>query len=284
MSIPDVHWPPEREVLAVEVERNVLAIREQLVRHDENMKAWVFISQCVPYWLEHRPAIKQAVADQQEMVAHALSDDAYDKYYGDNPNELGFEQAYGIQPKEALDAIPRVKWLAERLVDQVALSVIDLSANDGWMPQALREEPGLGNLVVDCMDLNSANVDRAEARKRKKGSGIGEVIHANILDYEPPKQKYDAVVLFETLEHFPEPLASLKYIKEHYVGKKGTLYVSTPMGAVENGNLPNWDKVERKGHLWAFTPQEFFGLLEQVGEVREKGLGADGVMLGEVQC
>jgi 2-polyprenyl-3-methyl-5-hydroxy-6-metoxy-1,4-benzoquinol methylase len=279
-GIVGIDWTPEREVLAVEVERNLLGIREQLVRHDENMKAYILLAQCVPYWLQHRPAIVKAAEDQREMVKHAIDPDEYDTYYNENPNEQGFEQAYGIEPREAIDNIPRVKWLAERIAYLPAdVRLIDLSANDGWMPQALKVK--LPNLKpVNCMDLNASNITKANARKRKKDSGIGQVLHGNFMTGNR-KSDYGAAVLFETIEHLPDPLKGLR-IASSYVKDGGSLFVSTPLGAVEGGNLPEWDKVERKGHLWSFRPDEFFELCGEVGEVTERGLGADGVMLAQV--
>lgn len=49
----------------------------------------------------------------------------------------------------------------------------------------------------------------------------------------------------------------------------GRIYLSTPAGAFENGNVPGWAKVESKGHLRAMRPQDLCALLCELGVVED---------------
>lgn len=254
------------ELLGAEVEAHVLRLRELLVRFDENLKAWHLLNS-VPYWATDRPAIARARAQQREMVAHAIDPQAYDDYYAQNPHERPFEEQYGIEVAQA-DLIPRVALLADWLGD--AKTICDLSANDGWMLAFFKAK---GLKVWGC-DLNRSNVELAKRR------GI-DVVQGDFA--RKVTSPADAVVLFETIEHLPDPLAGLKAAAGFYVKPGGHLYVSTPLGAVEGGNLPTWAHVERKGHLHSFRASDFHALLEGVGEVVRFETGPDRVMVAKVK-
>jgi 2-polyprenyl-3-methyl-5-hydroxy-6-metoxy-1,4-benzoquinol methylase len=261
------------DLLGAEVEHHVLRLRELLVRWDENLKAWHLLNS-VPYWATDRPAIAQARAEQREMVLHAIDPDAYADYYATNVHERPFKQQYGIEVEQA-DVIPRVAFLAEHV--DGAQTLCDLSANDGWMLAYFKAK----GLKVWGSDLNASAVARAQ---RDRGVDVVQ------RDFREPRiapegkilvPTADAVVLFETLEHLGDPAYGLRAAAD-YVKPGGHLYVSTPCGAVEGGNLPTWAHVERKGHLWSFRPSDFYELLEQVGEVVAFDTGPDKVMVAKV--
>ena len=259
------------ELLAAEVEHHVLALRELLVRFDENMKAWWLLN-AVPYWCAERPAIVKAREDQREMVLHALDEDAYAAYYANNPGEHPFEHQFGVPPERGHERIPRLAYLREHL--QPASKVLDLSGNDGGFAANL----AMAGHTVDCMDLNPDCCERARQRP-----GVG-IVWEGDLRTPPlgiPWQEYDAVVLFEVIEHLPDPGEELARIAARL--KAGTaMFVSTPCGAVERGNLPAWADVIRKGHLWSLTPAMFLAALERCGHVVDISLGPDNVMIGRV--
>jgi 2-polyprenyl-3-methyl-5-hydroxy-6-metoxy-1,4-benzoquinol methylase len=270
-----------RELYAAEIERHVLALREALVRHDENWKAHQLMEN-VPYFVEERPAIAKARADQREMVKHILDPAEYKAYYEANIYERPFEEQYGVTVEQAHEAIHRVGFLRRRL-EKSGLDeqprVLDLSANDGWMAANL----GLTGCLTDCIDLHPGNCELARKRA-KEYEGIGKVGQGDlhlaqlVLGNEVP---YDAVVLFETIEHVPDPRASLE-VMVRLCAPWGRLYVSTPEEAVEDGYLPNWDFVERKGHVRVFTVESFQRLLGEFGSIEAFEIGPDGVMVAEV--
>lgn len=261
-----------RELLAREVERHVLALREYLVRFDENLKAHQLM-QSVPYWAQDLPAIAKARADQYEMVKHILDPAYYETYYANNPHERPFEEQYNLTVEDAHLAIPRLGWLRERLAAQEqtlgrAPMVLDLSMNDGWMPANL----GLDGYTVDGIDLNPLCVERAKARDSAKGQYACGDLHDAPAFFRPGT--YDAVVCFETIEHVRDPASTLS-VMETMAAPGGVLYVSTPDGAVEGGDLPDWDFVESKGHVRAMTQNDVTALIEA-----QPGLSVDFCSVG----
>lgn len=266
----------DRDLYAAEVERHVLALREALVRHDENWAAHQLMSECVPYFCADRPAIVKAREDQREMVLHLIDPDAYQEYYANNPHERPFEEQYGVEVKDAHLALPRIGFLRRRLEE--GSRIVDLSANDGFMAANLSEV----GIVTDCIDLHPGNVSIA-LQRAKQYDGIGTVNEGDFheLRLAAGHKGYDAVVLFETIEHVHDPRESLAHMVT-LAKPNGRLFVSTPQEAVEKGNLPNWDMVERKGHVRVFTAESFQALLEEFGSVDAFEIGADGVMVAEV--
>lgn len=278
---------PGRELYAAELERHVLALREALVRHDENLKA-DDLMQSVPYLVWDRPAIATAREEQRQMVLHIRDPEAYEHYYGTNPHERPFEEQYGIRPEDAHEALYRIRFLREalerlRLAPPEALTpqelrIIDLSANDGFMAV------NLGQLAytVDCVDLHPGNCAIARQRKADGAVGIREVLQADL--HQAPDliaSGYDVVVCFETVEHVVDPDRTLEAMGR-LAKPDGRIYVSTPFEAVEQGNLPAWDLVEPKGHVRAFRAKDFEQLLERHGEIKRLEIGPDRVMVAEV--
>jgi len=264
----------------------VLTLRETLIRHDENLAANALMQDAVPYFVRNDPAIAQARLDSREMTLHAANPALYGSYYRENPGETPFE-AQGVPVADAHEHFHRVKFLREGLdkyvVDhgsfdvgetievKTALRILDLSANDGWMLVNLAE----GGYGVDGelagMDLNRDAATRAEQRlsgsmaaSGANGRIVCDDLHKAAEHFEP--ESFDVVVLFETLEHVPDPAATLDAMVR-MVKPGGLCFISTPAGAYENGNVPGWATVESKGHLRAMTPAEVSGLLAERGKI-----------------
>lgn len=276
----DVQWVDARaaqELLVAEVERHVLALRELLVRGDENLKAWYLLN-AVPFWAWDSPGISLARAQQREMVLHAIEPEEYALYYADNPHEAPFEVQYQTTVEDAMKLIPRFKavkdWLtagSEHLVQMPR--IIDLSGNDGALAA------GLSLLAeVTVLDLNPACVERA------RGRGVHAAHECDFRDGRrlsnlAETNHFDVAILFETVEHLADPVEGLRLAAKW----APILWVSTPFGAVEGLNLPTWGTVERKGHLHSFGGEEFRRMLGAVGEVEMLDLMPDGTMVGRVR-
>jgi 2-polyprenyl-3-methyl-5-hydroxy-6-metoxy-1,4-benzoquinol methylase len=248
---------------------------------------------CVPYVCAERRDVQQAREDQRLMVLHAIDTAAGKDYYDNNPGDRPFEEQYGLQSAgEIFQGIPRFAAALRALMSIKGVEkprVLDLACNDGILAQAL-SEVGSG-FEYTGIDLSQACIDRARAR----GLGRAEFACGSILDLGRTPERlssatvatepasYQLVVMFEVLEHVLEPE---RFLNNAYsmVAPGGSLMVSTPLGAVERGELPHWDRVEPKGHIWAFTDKEFTNMLEALDGAQgvQVVLGGDGVMIGTV--
>lgn len=273
-------------------EQLVLELRELLVRHDENLKANMLMQHCVPFLIddEDHPAIRQAREHQAAMVAHITDGpDAYAAYYMANQHELPFEEQYGIEPGDAHNGIPRVEVLRENLkelekdrvrsIDGKLPTLLDCACNDGWMGVNLK-----GLVDYHGLDLNPSCIERAKDRHIRRARFVAGDIHqaAELTQDFAPEGGYDYTVCFECIEHVPDPDATLAALVD-VTRPGGRIFISTPAGATENGNLPKWWLVEPKGHVRAYTPRTFAELLERHGTLEGMLLGPDQVLVARLQ-
>ncbi len=226
----------------------ILLQREVLVRHDENLKA-LHLLESVPYIVAEHPELVKARADQRENCKHALKPDEYARWYMDEPKESTVDDEY---VPEIGDFIPRAKRLLEGLREQEQElgrkpELLDLGSNDMWIAAYLWKQ---GRYVADGVELNRQSVEKGE-RRRKRFKFPGRLIQGDLHDAAKlTGQRYDAVSLFEVLEHVPDPARTLD-VCEKLLRPGGRVYISTPNGAYERGQLNGWARVERKGHLRA---------------------------------
>lgn len=299
----------DRRLYQQQITQHILALREALVRHDENLKAWTLLSECVPYFLTDETAaeITQAREDQYAMTRHVLDPDTYALTYARNEHEQPFEVQFGITVDHA-DRIARVRWLIQELYQHyttTSFEVIDLGCNDGWMLQHLteRHDPSFHISGVRGVDLNPDCIARAKARfaaarkhRAKNERVVSQFTCDSIENFaRNALSSADVVCCFEVLEHVRDPYTILDAARQ-LTHSGGRIFLSTPNGAVEHGWLPEWDKAEYKGHVRAVTPQEFRVWLEYAatGKPGNKGEGRpvgdwqlthspDGLLLGSVR-
>jgi 2-polyprenyl-3-methyl-5-hydroxy-6-metoxy-1,4-benzoquinol methylase len=294
-----------RALYEQDVTRRILALREDLVRHDENEKAMILMKHCVPYFLQAHPEILAARERQRQMCLHLMDSEAYAAYYATNVHERPFEEQYlGATVDNAHLPFHRVGFLRDRLFDHHAEAiaagapprVLDVSCNDGWMAANL----ALAGITCDGIDLNPDCIQRAMARRERSdrelangGAGVlmGAFMEADFIEIAHVARlqgelafshaQYQAVVCFETIEHVADPDAAVRALL-WYCLPGYRLYVSTPNGTDHNGDLPGWDHVEPKGHVRVYTPESFHALLSRYGTVERMEQGPDRVMVAEV--
>lgn len=258
---------------ALEVRKKVLDLREVLVRFDENEKALKLMTECVPYIVASDHQVELMVDRTVQQNLHLKDPEAYRDYYANNKHEAPFEVMYGSPAENADQILPRVGWLRGRL-GTLPLDVLDLACNDGMLAAVLVQD-GHG---VTGVDLNPDCIARAKAREIEDASFVVD----DITEYKA-HAGYDAVVAFEVIEHVPDPDALLRSMVAN-VKPGGKLYVSTPLGAVEQGYGRidfDWDALEPKGHVRSYTPRQFHDLLHQYGAV-ELVIGNDRTLIAEV--
>ncbi len=274
----------DHEAGLADVENAVLKLREVLVRHDENLKAHQLMD-AVPYIVAERPAITAARARQREMVAHYLRPQEYERWYRDDPKESTVTDDVAMRIPEWCE---RATALRDGLLDQQRLLAVDaddgddsvtpltvdLGCNDYWMGAWLWREHGLR---VDGVELNRRSYELALER-RDRFDAPGVIVHGNLHDAHrllPAAGRYDAVSLFEVLEHVPDIDETLDAC-ERLLRPGGRVYISTPNGAYERGQITGWDRVERKGHLRAIPGIDLAAIAQSRGRVDQFEFQQDG--------
>lgn len=308
----------ERAKMEADVVSAVLLLRETLVRHDENAKALQLV-ESVPYGIQDHPAIVKARADQRAMCRHLTDPEEYERWYRDEPKEstVGDE----LVPEAAANFhrvgfLERGLEAQEKLLGRKP-RLLDVGCNDFWMGAYFRTK----GYEVDGIELNRRAFEIALERAARFGAADSTIVHGNLHDAprllteakrervvcprcgethlrrdvaykapcgvevsvyrELPPPLYDAVSMFEVLEHVPDVAATLDVL-ERLVVPGGRIYLSTPDGAYEKGHLNYWHVVEPKGHLRALPANEFVRLLDERGKIHEADLG-QGLVVGSYE-
>lgn len=268
-----------RALYEQDVARRILALREDLVRHDDNLAAWRLMSECVPWFLIDHPEISRQREEQRQMCLHLIDPAEYARYYATNVHERPFEEQYvGATVDNAHEVFHRVAFLREGLSQFVDPDVLDLAMNDGWLAANLAQ----AGYRCSGMDLNPDCVKRAQLRKGAFPA-MGHLLCGDILTApdEWAPHTFMAVVAFEVVEHVADPDALLRVMVE-MVKPGGRLFVSTPNSVDHGGNLENWDFIEPKGHVRVYVPRTFAELLQRHGIIERMEQGPDNVMVAEL--
>lgn len=252
-----------------------LKLRECLIRFDENQKAWELMNS-LPYIIEDNPAIVSAKAMTRENVRHMLEPEEYIRWYQEEPKESPL-------PDEAVPDIGEYIERAKSMLDICKEKerelgrkprVLDLGANDMWLAAYLWVR---GGFEVDGIELNKQAVEKGKGRIERfglKSKLVQGDIH-NAVELVDSAEKYDVVSMFEVLEHVPDVDRTLS-VCESLLAEGGVVLLSTPNGAFENGDLPYWNIVERKGHLRAIPQAKLAELLMARGKIEELQLHSQG--------
>lgn len=266
--------PPDAQqrLYLMEIAKHALNLREALVRRDENLPAWQVLDALPEWLLEASDELSRAHAEQREMVLHLIDPNEYARYYATNPHERPFEVQYGIPVTEAW-RLPRVGWLHGQLIvtfgdpgTEPRISLADLGCNDGWMLNYLEHaHPRIRGPKVG-VDLNPDCIQRAKTRGIKVIQGAAEdapdlLVRGDVTTYRMPA-RFDAVTIFEVVEHVLNP-DHLIHQAARLLKPEGRLYISCPNGPIEHGWLPNWNQVERKGHVRTLNPKQLRELVER---------------------
>lgn len=287
MRPPLKHPEVQRALYEDEVKRRLLALHDDLARHDENLAAYRLLDSCVPYFLRADPEIVELREQGHLKILHLLDPDAYTAYYGDNPKEAPFEQMYGVRPEDAAAVLPRVAeahrriaaFMVHRRLAPGMVRALDLACNDGMLGVYLWHHLGI---VTDGIDLNPSCLDRARSRYAAAGIPTAELRQEDATKMRPP-ETHDVVVAFELIEHVAYPDSLIRSIRGS-LRDEAIALISTPYGAVEQGALTKaeYRRVEPKGHVRAWTDEDFRREIEKQGlRVRDLVLGEDGIMVAE---
>jgi SAM-dependent methyltransferase len=239
-----------------QVRQDLLNLYETLVRHDENVAAYVLLQECVPWFLVKDQKIANLRVHQRKVTEHLRDNAIYEHYYGNNPHELPFEEMFGCEVDEMLEQpmFLRIKWLLGRLRSSTVHSALDLACNDGAIAAFLTQELA-PDFTITGYDLNPTCVERARARGVDANVG-------NILTMSAATPPVDAVIAMEVIEHVPDPIELLSKL-----GKMAPLvYITCPLGSTDP-ERDEWMQEEYKGHVRAIVPDDLIEWADPAGLV-----------------
>ncbi|BDG04282.1 class I SAM-dependent methyltransferase [Anaeromyxobacter oryzae] len=130
------------------------------------------------------------------------------------------------------------------------LAALDVGCGSGILASQLE---GVTSWAVDGTDLNMAALERCRARR-------GRTLYYDVTDERPELLgRYDAVVLFDVLEHLADPRALVRSVLRH-LRPGGMLVVNVPaLPALTSA----YDRAA--GHLRRYTVESLAGELDGLG-------------------
>ena len=122
---------------------------------------------------------------------------------------------------------------------------------------------GFGQFLEMChlFGLDAVGVDRSSARR----TGAGVQMFAELHEAEG---KFDAITMFEVLEHLDDPLHVLKLLSER-LNKGGVMVIEVPDTTGVEGivDRETYSKIHPLDHINAFTPDSLVEIMRRVGFV-----------------
>jgi 2-polyprenyl-3-methyl-5-hydroxy-6-metoxy-1,4-benzoquinol methylase/glycosyltransferase involved in cell wall biosynthesis len=257
-----------------EAVRSTIAYLQTLVRFDENLKAREALK-TLPYAVRVDDRVRELAAHIRRSTFQIGSPSGYEKMYATNREVRNPDDFV----ENASEVFGRVQFLVQGLREQGAemepVRLLDAGCNDGWV--AAHVEAKLGLALADGIDLNPEAIQAARKRADQYGlSGRYETGFVEDAAETFGDERYDAIACFEVFEHLEDPHESFAKL-ERALKPGGRVYVSTPVGAFEQGMISNWHENWAKQHLRAVTPTEFARFALMRGELRGMSVGQDGV-------
>lgn len=219
---------------------------DDLMEDNQPLKAWELVK-------DLDDPIKERV---RLVIRHAFDDKEYKRYYSEELKETPVDETICTKVDQRF---PRFKWLVPKL--QHIDTLVDLGCADGYLALTTASK----GITSTGVNLFKPSVDLANERAKKLK------LRANFIcqDIFDTTSKYDAVVMFEVLEHLPDPQKGIDKAMS-LLSDKGKAYFSTPrtdhvgveMHKAEVGHK-GWDSGEISGHLRLFTEQEFKDLFKE---------------------
>lgn len=235
----------EEKKLSIEVDR--------LMEDNQSLKAWDLVKD-TNYEIKDRVWLR---------VKHAFNPEDYKKYYSEQLDE----KPYPIEVSMDCTLLgSRFKWLLEKIDKQKPTTVVDLGCADGYTCLTLAKR----GYKTKGINLYAPSILSA----RERASQLKLSADFEVRDLFDEKGKYDAVVLFEVLEHLPDPQKAIDHCMS-LLNPGGHFYLSTPrvdhIGIEQHKREAHkgWDDGTPTGHLRVFTDKEISDMFKEYNVVEQ---------------
>lgn len=249
----------EKENEIQETTRAFLKVREFLGRHDEWLKVRRLFD-AVPKYIEQHPAIQDVWGRSMAQTAHVDDPSVMEKFYTGNPHWAPMDEERILDPEWM--KYPRLAFALSVANRIRAESIVDWGCSDGFISLPLARETGA---AVHGVDLDPRCISLAAERASRLGINasfhIGNVERNTLLQEDG--NKHDLALFFEVIEHVVDPSETLDKLE----ASAKHIAITTPYLAWENGQIPEWDKLEPKGHLRIFNLKDLEILLQRRGKI-----------------
>jgi 2-polyprenyl-3-methyl-5-hydroxy-6-metoxy-1,4-benzoquinol methylase/glycosyltransferase involved in cell wall biosynthesis len=264
----------ENDLGALKALDELRSVWNYLVRNEETAKAADLI-RLAPHTLEDFPELTDLKAWAEKINVHLEDPEAYSEFY--NSSECGAEFNHDLFKPDRLP-LPRVQFLIDWLKkEKPAARILEVGCFDGTCGiHVLRACPDVHYVAVDTMEKA---LDAFRERAIKEETADRLETHLGLADdlFETGKNlRFDVIILFELVEHLPDPQATLESMRNR-LRFDGRLFVSTPWGAYDRGRPFNLPTRDPRGHVRAMTARELYETVEEAGFQVETMNGANGV-------
>jgi SAM-dependent methyltransferase len=193
------------------------------------------------------------------------------KYYGSGYNAF-IGRTRSARKQRLWDALRDTYATADgppRLVGLVARWVFDINVRVRPVPPRVIELGcGYGDLLAYLLsrgcDVHGVDLD---PRAAAAATGLGVPVHVGTIeDLQAPSSAFDVGVLCHSLEHVPDPGATLAELGR-VLKPGGLLHVAVPNGAAAAFAIEGaeWPHVSHPLHFWFFDRRSLMALLERHG-------------------
>ncbi len=223
---------------------------QTFMRLNQPLKAWNLVK-------DTDSPLKEKV---YAKVRHAFESEEYQKYYRENLVEYPFPKKFTFGCDRI---VPRYSWLMQNLLKREIKDLLDIGCGTGELGLTL------GILEIPSTGLNLCNPSIQYAQRLAKEKGISYLAKYLNMDFFDYTQQHDVVVMFDLLEHMPDPKKALEKVFS-LVAPGGSLFLSSPEADVHYGIKMNswvekpmsWADNRPSGHLRLFNEEEIKNLLK----------------------